>query len=396
MPGMKARVRVRLLVAGVAALTVGGTLDGCERALVGGAAGQGGSTGDAGRGGRGGTAGTGGTTGDGLGPACPPLTLGGPNVTKGGACSLSDIQSCFKPCGPESVGMKSETCTNGVYLEMAGCSFDPARDYSCYRIPVTANAACPAGVTPMAGGACAVAPCMLCNSLGGVDGGHFLDASGADKIGYCVCRADASGAPTWSCATTTSWPCPGGIGCSGLGGVGGVDTGGTGGGYGGTGGGDTGAAGTGGAGWVGSQPPCPTTVTKGGACAATDVQFCYKTCGPEKTGVKSETCQTTGVYAEMAGCLFDPSKDYSCYKIATTANTACGASAPMSGSACDVPQCTVCNSAQGLAGGVYLDSTGATKQGYCVCQAANSAGMRVWSCANDTAWPCPGSNIMGC
>src|SRR5215471_7707584 len=54
------------------------------------------------------------------------------------------------------------------------------------------------------------------------------------------------------------------------------------------------------------QPVCPSTVSKGGACAATDVQFCYKTCGPEKSGVKSETCQTSGTYAEMSGCSFDP------------------------------------------------------------------------------------------
>src|SRR5215831_12828604 len=30
------------------------------------------------------------------------------------------------------------------------------------------------------------------------------------------------------------------------------------------------------------QPACPSTVVKGDACAPTDIQFCYKTCGPEK------------------------------------------------------------------------------------------------------------------
>ena len=50
-------------------------------------------------------------------------------------------------------------------------------------------------------------------------------------------------------------------------------------------------------------------MAKGGACAPTDVQLCYKTCGPEKAGVKSETCQTSGTYAEMSGCTFDCDRD---------------------------------------------------------------------------------------
>ena len=45
------------------------------------------------------------------------------------------------------------------------------------------------------------------------------------------------------------------------------------------------------------QPACPSTVVKGGACAPTDSQFCYKTCGPESVGVKSEMCTTARVTA---------------------------------------------------------------------------------------------------
>jgi len=143
------------------------------------------------------------------------------------------------------------------------------------------------------------------------------------------------------------------------------------------------------------QPACPSSVTKGGACAPTDVQFCYKTCGPEKSGVKSETCQTSGTYSEMSGCAFDTAKDYSCYKIPTAVNAACPAGVTPKGSdPCDVAMCTVCNSTQGTVGGGYLDSTGAAKVGFCVCQAPNSSGARVWSCASDTAWPCPGQS--GC
>ena len=43
----------------------------------------------------------------------------------------------------------------------------------------------------------------------------------------------------------------------------------------------------------------------------------------------------------------------------------------------------------GLPGGGYSDSGGAAKVGYCVCQVANADGKRTWSCASDTAWPCP-------
>jgi hypothetical protein len=152
------------------------------------------------------------------------------------------------------------------------------------------------------------------------------------------------------------------------------------------GGGATGTAGTTGA---FGQPACLGTVTKGGACAATDQQLCYKTCGPGSKGVKSETC-TNAVYVEMDGCSFDPSMDYSCYKLPTTANAMCPAAAtpPQAGQACTVDMCNPCNSTGGLAGGKYKDSGGAEKTGWCVCQAPNGAGNRTWTCASDVAWPC--------
>jgi len=138
-------------------------------------------------------------------------------------------------------------------------------------------------------------------------------------------------------------------------------------------------------------------VTNGYVCGPGDVQFCYKPCGPEKVGTKSETCSAQqGIYYEMAGCVFDPSRDYSCYKISTAANSTCPLNAtPQASAACDVPPCTPCNSQQGIQGGQYLDSSGAAKVGFCVCQAPNTAGARTWSCASDNgAWPCPRQN--GC
>jgi hypothetical protein len=91
-----------------------------------------------------------------------------------------------------------------VYLEMAGCLFDPSKDYSCYKIPSTANAACPLGVVPQASAPCDLDHCVLCNSSGGAVSGQYLDSTGATRTGYCVCPVpDASGARKWSCASDT-------------------------------------------------------------------------------------------------------------------------------------------------------------------------------------------------
>jgi hypothetical protein len=266
-----------------------------------------------------------------------------------------------------------ETCQGGVYYEMSGCTFDSARDYSCYAIPMAPNPFCPAGLTPIASQACDVPQCSACNSQQGLVGGAYLDSTGAAKVGFCVCQApSAAGTRTWSCASDTAWPCPG-PGC---------ETGGTGGG------------GTGGSfGW----PSCIGLVTAAGmepargvSCAPGDPQLCYRTCGPEQSGVKAEQCTTAWAYQEMSGCSFDPTRDYSCYRIPSVVNAACPTGVlPQASAACNVPTCTPCNSTQGLPGGGYLDSTGASRIGFCVCQPPNAAGVRTWSCATDTQWPCP-------
>lgn len=141
-------------------------------------------------------------------PLCsdvPPTAAGAP--TKGGACSASDPQLCYKTCGPQSVGFKSETCTNGSYAEQTGCSF-PDADYACFKIPAAIDAKCPS-TPPQATMPCDVPMCVPCNA-----GGNYLDSSGASKEGYCVCPAAGdSGMRKWSCASTTAWPCPNGKGC---------------------------------------------------------------------------------------------------------------------------------------------------------------------------------------
>jgi hypothetical protein len=190
-------------------------------ATTGNTGGTGGATTSTGTGGAGGTSGgsgggsgTGGSTGGSGGggnfsPLCSavPITMAGEAPTKGGVCTATDTQLCYKTCGPLSVGFKSETCTSGLYVEQSGCSF-PDQDYACYKIPTPVSATCPTTV-PQASQACTVAECTPCNV-----GGMYLDSGGASKEGFCVCpAAGSSGSRKWSCASLTAWPCPMGKGC---------------------------------------------------------------------------------------------------------------------------------------------------------------------------------------
>src|SRR5689334_13122335 len=89
---------------------------------------------------------TGGSTGsDMFTPLCGALsTAAGVAPTKGGACTADDPQLCYKTCGPQSLGFKSETCTSGAYVEQSGCSFKADLDASCFKIPTTLDPSCPA------------------------------------------------------------------------------------------------------------------------------------------------------------------------------------------------------------------------------------------------------------
>lgn len=157
-------------------------------------------------------------------------------------------------------------------------------------------------------------------------------------------------------------------------------------------GGPGGRGGAGGTAGVFGEPVCASSVAKGVPCGISDQQFCYKGCGPAGMGVKSEAC-VGGLYAEMSGCTFDLAGDYSCYRVPTAANSACpegsAGSVPAAGTSCDVPPCMVCNDLQGVSGGTYRDAGGAVRVGYCVCQPPDASGARTWTCASDTAWPCP-------
>jgi len=183
----------------------GGATTGTGGATTGTGGAGGATTGGSGGGGTGGSGGGGSFT-----PLCSavPRTQAGEEPTKGGVCTGSDPQLCYKTCGPQSIGFKSETCTGGLYVEQSGCSFPDNMDYACYKIPATVSTTCPAAV-PQASQNCEVAECTLCNV-----GGLYADSSGAQKEGYCVCpKAGTAGTRKWTCASSTAWPCPAGKGC---------------------------------------------------------------------------------------------------------------------------------------------------------------------------------------
>jgi hypothetical protein len=139
----------------------------------------------------------------------PPCgnNIAGMEIKKGTACTEDDVELCYRTCGPQSIGWKTEICTGGVYVE-GDCQFPPEESYECYAIPDAIDASCPAD-PPQASTDCDVAECTLCNA-----GGEYLDSGGSVKIGYCVCQQPkADGSRTWSCGSDVAWPCPSGMGC---------------------------------------------------------------------------------------------------------------------------------------------------------------------------------------
>jgi hypothetical protein len=192
----------------------GGATTGSGGATTGSGGSGGATTGTGGAGGTTGGSGGGGTGGSGGGgsfsPLCSavPRTQAGEEPTKGGVCTASDPQLCYKTCGPQSIGFKWEKCMGGVYAEQSGCDFPPEMDYACYKIPNPVSPTCPA-VVPQASQNCDVAECTPCNL-----GGLYADSGGAQKEGFCICpKASSAGTRKWSCASTTAWPCPSNKGC---------------------------------------------------------------------------------------------------------------------------------------------------------------------------------------
>jgi hypothetical protein len=140
----------------------------------------------------------------------PPCgnNLAGVEIKKGTSCTEADVEVCYRTCGPESSGWKAETCTASAYVE-GECEFPAEDDYSCYAVGATVDEACPEE-EPQSGVVCDVAICTPCNYMG-----NYKDSGGSPKEGYCVCKdAEAPEDRTWTCASTSAWPCPGSSGCA--------------------------------------------------------------------------------------------------------------------------------------------------------------------------------------
>ena len=176
------------------------------------------SSGSGGSGGSGGSATSGGTSSSGGSANGGASTAGGSSnlpqpaceegVSKGDPCGPNSAALCYKGCGPDNVGYKPLSCQGGTYQEtQSGCTFPTPHDYSCYSVPPSLPAVCPAGV-PRGGRACQIATCIVC--FGGSSfSPQYQDSTGTQKEGYCVC----SEAGAWTCGTRPeAWPCPG-AGC---------------------------------------------------------------------------------------------------------------------------------------------------------------------------------------
>jgi hypothetical protein len=200
-------------VAGMAQSGTGGVEGGGEGGMS-----DGGEAGD----GRGGTAtGTAGTAGGTVNPPEDPnyspacflhTTTSGEEIKKGTSCTSADVPLCYRPCGPNQVGWKTEECVAGVYAE-GDCLFPPDKDYACYQVPKDIldvdEEACGLTAPPAATDPCTAPLCLSCNFNG------FYQDTGSDvKEGYCICReADQTGVRRWTCASDSAWPCPLSRGC---------------------------------------------------------------------------------------------------------------------------------------------------------------------------------------
>jgi hypothetical protein len=129
------------------------------------------------------------------------------SIVKNAPCDASSVQFCYRTCGPDGIGYKSETCESGSYNEQMGCTFPTGQDYSCYSIPYRLPSECPAA-TPRATQSCQISACTVCFG-GSVSNPLYEDSTGAQKGGYCVCSGG-----DWTCGSTTAWPCPDGTGCN--------------------------------------------------------------------------------------------------------------------------------------------------------------------------------------
>jgi hypothetical protein len=120
------------------------------------------------------------------------------------------------------------------------------------------------------------------------------------------------------------------------------------------------------------EPVCPADLKDGiTTCQPGSDVTGVKGCGPDHQGTKACACDPTAAVYACDACMFAAGRDYSCYRLPAVV-PACPA-VTHSNTDCTAPPCTPCSG--------YVDGSGVTKVGYCVCSAGK------WSCGSTHEWP---------
>ena len=251
---------------------------------------------------------------------------------------------------------------------MSGCTFDPTRDYSCYAIPSAANAACPAGVAPQGSRVVRCRPLRAVQQrrrsagrplyrFGRRAQGRVVHLQASERRRVCE-RGLAPATPRGlarlgaGCDPGHRWTCR----------------------------------------WQGSaSPPALSTVAKGGACGPADQQFCYKRVrSREHRREVGDVHDRPAPTPRCRAARFDPTQRLlllqdpgRCQRRLSVGRRAPDGSGVRPSRPARSATASRASSAVSIS-----DAAGAPKIGWCVCQ-PGATGMTTWSCASDTAWPCP-------
>jgi hypothetical protein len=135
------------------------------------------------------------------------------SVRDGQPCAAGSLP-CDKTCGPAKSGIEVCTCeVNAGAGADAGtwtcpaCTYDPTRDYACYRV-AAAPPACPPdpddpnGMLLIRSGDRCKQDWPGCRPCGSHMANAYRDSQSVPRIGFCICTPSC----TWSCASVHEWP----------------------------------------------------------------------------------------------------------------------------------------------------------------------------------------------
>lgn len=122
----------------------------------------------------------------------PELYKAGGTCTAGDGCTRGD---CGPYDGVNKSGVRGLKCVDRIFMAVP-CTFEPAGDYSCFKLPNPVPA-CPAGTTE--GTDCNAPQCSPCGST---TGQGFQTLSGGSRTGFCVCAVGH-----WECGAVDEYPC---------------------------------------------------------------------------------------------------------------------------------------------------------------------------------------------